>query len=233
MAPVPTGLVAEGAVTAETWLRTDRRGRVLDTLVTRGLTGTATVVELDGRRGTLSHPLASDPLWISAPDGTFFVLLDRRPPATAEDAAFRVFKVDPRGDTLVQASVPFLPRAVDQEVRDSIAGAVGARWAERTGLPPARVAEELDRQIPWPPFRPAVTRLLVGSDHRLWLRREGPVGDSVRWEVRDDALGPAGHVYLPVGLEVKAATAGQVYGVIRDGDAAPRIVRYGVRPEGG
>lgn len=233
MAPVPTGLVAEGAVTAETWLRTDRSGRVLDTLLTRDLTGTATVVELDGRRGTLNHPLAPDPLWLSAPDGSFFVLVDRRPPPSAEDAAFRLFKIDPRGDTLVRASVPFRPRVVDEEVRDSIARAVGVRWAERTGLAPERVAEELDRQIPWPPFRPAVTQLLVGTDHRLWLRREGPVGDSVRWEVRDDALGPAGHVYLPDALEVKAATADHVYGVVRDVDGVPSVVRYRVRPEGG
>ncbi len=233
MAPIPPGLVAEGAVTTETWLRTDRTGRVLDTLLSRDARGAASVVELEGRRGTLNHPLASDPLWLSAPDGTFFVLVDRRPPADAEDAAFRLFKVDPRGDTLVRATVPFRPRVVDREVRDSIARAVAVPWAERTGLPAERVAATLDSQIPWAPFQPPVTRLLVGSDHRIWLRREGPVGDSVRWEVRDDALGPAGHVYLPDAFDVKAATAGHVYGVVRDPDGGPTVVRFQVRPEGG
>lgn len=233
MAPVPDGMAAEGAVTTETWLRTARDGETLDTLLVRDLRGRAFILELGGRRGSAGHPLAFDPLLAAAPDGSVFVLVERVPPVGGAPARFRVVRIGPGGDTLAAVSLPYRPVAVDGAARDSIAGVVARARSGGTGLTEERLRDLVLEQLPWPPSRPPVTAAVAGLDGTVWLRREAPASDSVRWDVLDASLRPVGFAVLPEELEVKVVTAREVYGVRTDSLDVPSIVRYGVEaPDG-
>lgn len=231
-APVSTGMVADGAVTTEDWIRADRSGRTLDTLLLRDLRGSAFRLQLGERRVAASHPLPFDPLWVASPDGSSFVLVDRIP-LPGDPPRFRVTRVGASGDTVAQASLPYAPVPLDAPARDSIARVAAEGWAQRLGTTREALASEIESQLSWPPHRPPVTAAVAGGDGTVWLRREAPARDSVRWDVLDARLRPLGHLLLPEGLEVKAATSASLHGVVLDRWDVPTIVRYRVAPAAG
>lgn len=231
LAPVATGAALSGAVSHEVWLRTDRGGAIEDTLLRLPLAGRFAQVragEGQGRSG--QHPTAWGTLTAMPPSMGFLVAVDRAPAeAGAAEHTFRVVRVDLHGDTVASTEVSYVPVALTAVHRDSIAAAEGTAWAEAVGMAPGPAVDAYRDQVPWPDSWPPVTSLLVADDGSVWLRREGPVADSVAWDVLDAELDAVGRVHLPAALDVKVVTSGAVYGVELDDLDVPRVVRYAVR----
>lgn len=228
--PVASSAVTSGQVGEEVLFRTDEAGAVLDTVVVVPLAGRLVDVTLDGRVRSQAHPLAWEPLAVLPPHATSVVVVERTPaPGGATRDSVKIVRVDLHGDTVASGVLPYVPLPVSSAQVDSVADALGTRWAEGADRPTAPAVDAYRDQVAWPASFPPVTRALAGDDGSVWLRREGPVGDSVAWDVLDAGLVYTGRVHVPTGLDLKVVTAAAIYGIERDALDVPVLVRYDIR----
>lgn len=164
-----------------------------------------------------SQPFSDVTLWdVAGPEGPL-ALVDRRPAADAESAAYRVTSVGLEGDTLYTREISYTPRRVDPTVVDSI-----LRAFRRSGHDEEAVRE----QIFLPDFEPPVDDVVVGEDGSAWIARSATDADSTSWDV----VGPSGSLRARVRtsrrLRIYALDGDAVWGVIADELDVPYIVRY-------
>jgi hypothetical protein len=86
-------------------------------------------------------------------------------------------------------SYSYRPRRLSRAVIDSL-----TRWALGSSAPAGISRREYERLIRaalnLPEFEPPVSRLLIGRDNSIWLRREHLGGGEVVWNVLDDVGNP-------------------------------------------
>lgn len=228
LAPSSSTDITEGRVTHETWLKTTREGRIIDTLAVVAVEGRLiSVTYQDGTR-TGGHPLPWSPLLAVPPTGTSLVVLDRPVATDPASAAYRVLRLGLDGDTLLAASRAYTPVAVGAAQIDSIALAIAEGWAERMEATAPALAAEIADQVVWPSYVPPVTEVLAGSDGSVWLRRETIGASMARWEILDEAFAPIGRLDLPLDLELKVVAQDHFYAVELDDFDVPTVVRYEV-----
>lgn len=228
MAPAPISAEASGMVTHETWLKASRDGVITDTLAVLALDGRSYSVRYQSRGRSGAHPLSWAPVFAAPPTGRSMVIIDRRPATSADAATFRVFRIDLHGDTVATTSLSYVPRPLTSSDVDSIASAMAEGWSKSMNLPAPALAAAIKDQIVWPEYRPPVTLAVAGADGSVWLRREAPEAEQVRWDILDEALEPIGWVVLPEGLDVKVVSTAWVYGVELDEFDVPWVVRFEV-----
>lgn len=80
-----------------------------------------------------------------------------------------------------------------------------------------------------PGFFPPVTEVIIGTDGRIWLAREGlipPPPIARRYDVLDAGGRPAGMLTLERPGRIMAATSDAVWIVETDADDVPTLLRY-------
>jgi hypothetical protein len=212
----------------ETWMKASRTGAVLDTLALLSMRGRTFSFRAKGRGQMGTHPLAWAPIIAVPPSGESFVIVERSPATTSTGSRFRVLRMNLDGDTIASAQIAYVPVPVSDAMVDSIVRGMAGRMAERFGMSPSALAGEIKDQLDWPPYVPPVSTVLVGDDGSVWIERKPWKDGSARWEILDESFAEVGAVALPVDLEPKVVSRGELWAVQKDSLDVPHLLRFGI-----
>lgn len=231
-------LIATGEITERVPMLMTRDGRVTDTLPAVPFGNNLWAVydpESPDRGGSYGQqPFADGPLWSFVPGERATLRVDREAPRAAEDASFRVTKLNFSGDTLFTREFSFEPEPVTQAEVDSVLDARAGPIGERgfLGATEAQAREWAERTLYQPPFRSLVREMTVGRDGSIWLQR-AVEADSASWLVLDPSGAPRAEVMLPAGFDLLEADRDRVWGQERDELDVPYLVRFRLAPADG
>ncbi|MEO5800672.1 MAG: 6-bladed beta-propeller [Gemmatimonadales bacterium] len=171
-----------------------------------GRIGPAPHCAVDGpNKAGATVPLCTEALASVSRDGRRVALLE--PGATP--GSFRIVVVGLRGDTLASTVVRYTPIRIPKGVADSVFESVLS----------------FRRDVTLPQYFPAATGLVLGRDGSVWV--EQIVGaDQRRWVILDASGKTVGHLVLPPRVRLLEADLKNVWGVARDADDLPSIVRF-------
>jgi len=177
------------------------------------------------------QPFSDTPIFDVSSDGTAFVVVER-PAAPGARGAFTVRRLDPSGRQRWASRVSYAARPLTERM---IADSLAPQAADIARIPDFRataatVEQWMRRQLYRPRNLPPVSAVVAGRDGTTWLRREAVQGGSVDWLVLDPRGQQIGTVGAPAALRVMEAERGTVWGVVKDDEGVPYLVRYRVRP---
>lgn len=233
--PAWSRLVATGELTEVPVLRMSGEGEVGDTIAVRSTRNTTWAILTDDFGFFSRQPFSDTELINLSPYALELVRVERTAATAADPDTFRVTKLTLRGDTVFTRGYAYLPQPVGAALVDSLVEEIGRRFEEmapRFGSAPApgRAMEMVRETLYRPDFHPPVSRLLLGRDGTVWLRREDLPGDSIDWTLLAPNGEPIGTVAVPKRVTVQAADRQHIWGMMRDELDVPYIVRYGVVP---
>jgi len=179
------------------------------------------------------QPFSSSPLWALSPTGWTLVLVERHLAERPGAAFLRIRRVAVDGRVAFTREVAYVARSVE----DADIDAAVDSWYERLSRPTNRRSagsgvrrEQIRRAIHRPKTLPAVSDLLIGRDDRIWLRRTDARRPEVdTWMLIDADGGFVQDVEAPAGALLLRASSSHVWGVVRDADGVPSVVRYRIR----
>jgi hypothetical protein len=124
---------------------------------------------------------------------------------------YEVIRFDPTGKRVWARQFNYTPRPITNAVKDSV------------------VSAQYRSAAKFPTHLPAVSRVVVGEDGTVWLRREelGVNGRS-EWNVLSADGRPLGRFQMNKRFQVHVATARSVLASTEDENDAPIIVRFAV-----
>lgn len=111
-------------------------------------------------------------------------------------------------------------------VLDSVVGPL-AHEPEVFGIASATVLRDVVRKaLHVPEFEPPVSRLVTGRDGTVWVQRFYAGGSTATWDLVSDDGRVLGSVQLPASVGLLAGERAQAWGVVKDADDVPVVVRY-------
>ena len=199
-------------------LRMSRAGATINTIAIvttshtmfAGKNGASTVF------GTQSFP--DGDLVIGVPSQSRLYVVGRAAATSSRAATVSVVALRSTGDTLWQRDLSYSPRRLEKSVVDSVIRKVGL---DR----PGEVAAALRRLFFTPQFLPPVTSGFAADDGTLWLRREQGRATVEYWILTPDGQLTA-TLSVPQSLTLTAARGAQLWGVEKDADDVPAVVRF-------
>lgn len=233
VAPATPASAPGGGEPHDLWLRADRQGVVVDTLLVIPAVGRSLQVEHMGRPLFRESPVDATALANGAPDGSGLVVVHRPLAAAPGPATLTVLRLGPSGDTLALAEVPYEAQAFTPAHRDSVAErlARGAPGVDPEAGDP-RLAQAIREAIPAAPTWPGVDEVALGADGSVWLRARRGLAEQAVWWVLDAELRPTGRVELPVDARMVQVGLERIWTVELDSRDVPSVVRRRVRAAG-
>lgn len=183
-------------------------------------------VTFDGGIAAATVPFHPRPLWTVSPDGARIATLTTHWEGT-EELAVHLVVMDERGQVVADRRLPFEPMPIPPSIADSAVEAA----AERATRPELRRAIEGEARNRMPPVYPAVSLLILGADHRIWLglRR---TGEGRPWLVLSPDGDPEGRVVLAANQTIRVADDQRLWVVESDELGVQSVVRLRVLPPG-
>ncbi len=232
-APLRSMLIVSGEVTHESWVKADRSGALVDTLVKYPVDGRYSSFRLPEGPPYVGPPATPwDDILGMPPDGSLLVMVNRTAALSGTEPVVELFRIDLSGDTVHSRSIRYDPVPLTTDWRDSVAYSWAQKEADRRNLTADRLAGIYLEGMDWPAHHPAVSAVVVGGDGTIWMRREIPIGDSIRWDLVDSDFEPVGFTFLPMDFTVKRVSRSAAWGVERDEYDVPSVVRYDVNGAG-
>lgn len=182
-------------------------GAVRDTILASVDEPAVIMVEKNGRP-TMSFPVPFAPrtLTVAGPDGAVW---------TTSGAAYRVARLDERGDTALVVGRDVEPPRITDAERDSALASARDRYREAAGVEP--------RDLPdLPDTRPAILDLRVDDDGDLWVLRPDAAAGAT-WDVFDSDGRLLASLPAP-NLRVMHVGRSTLAGVEYDDMDVPRVV---------
>jgi len=182
------------------------------------------------------NPFAHKDLLALDPYGRRTVLVQLQDAASPRAPSYTVSAWGADGRRIFSRRIPFTPRAVTgTDVAEAANGFREIRPPARSGGAGALdVGPALSSAVGKGSVHPPVTRLLVGADQSIWLRRSTGRADRDTWLVLSAAGDPLAEVHLPriASRVVVAADLEHIWAVEDDERAATErtLVRYRVSP---
>jgi hypothetical protein len=170
-----------------------------------------------GVPGAVRMPFCTKPLVSASASGRWIasVVLASR---AAGRVAMNVTVTDEAGTARWAQKLDFAEVPISRQYADSIRGVI----AGYQGTPPELAAKV--RAAEMSTFFPPVTDVLVGKDGELWLRvRVAP--DGFVWQRHDGTGRMIGRASASPRLELQAVAGSTAWGVMRDADDVPQVVR--------
>ncbi len=217
---------ASGDVRSQPMVRMTWNGTVTTMIDPQPQAARALMVRVgDSKRGTDLYgqqPFDNSPVYGVSEDGKRIAIVDMT--RAGNEPIVHVTQISPRGDTLLRATVPFTPVPVTNRMLDSTAKVTAARWSRPDLERDVRAATYAPR------FIPPVQRIVSANDGTMWLRMFVPDGTR-RWLVLSPQGRPTMTIDAPKNFELMSVERG-VWGVERDDDDVPSVVRYRIGPSG-
>ncbi len=207
-------------------------GRGVDTLFLWSTAHQSMRFDLTNGRSSVRQPFSDEPAVAVSPLGTLVAVVERAAARSARPATFRVRMWSPARGWFAEREFPYRPRPLEERVVDSTVRAIEAGLARMSpGIPIGR--DSLRRALYRPAYYPPVAEVRLGRDSTLWLRlaAEPPrplAAARVLWLVLDWTGAPLRTVEAPAGLRIYDASGDLLWGVERDADEVPSVVRYRV-----
>jgi hypothetical protein len=179
-------------------------------------------------------PIPDNELYAYAPDGSWLVVADRRAEGMPEAGSLPLRAIAFSGDTLWARTLSYQPLALLAEEIDTLNArreAYRAFLQDTIGLPPA-AADERSRLMTQPGHRPAVERVVIGQDHRIWLEWAASPGQAGHWTVISRQGEPIATLRHHDRVDVLAADAESLWVLELDPLDVPYVVRYRVVESG-
>lgn len=178
------------------------------------------------------QPFTDSPLTAVAPDGSALVIVRRNAAPHGDSAVFSVQRIHYSGRVSLSRNYQYRPLRLS---RDAVARAVdeqaGGLAETRIRTPEAAVVRrELRENLYRPRFLPPVTRLVLGRDGTIWLRREELNRDMAWWHVLDARGRIIARAWVPARLSVRYADRTGIWGVEYDELDVPALVKYRIVP---
>jgi hypothetical protein len=187
-------------------------------------------------------PEAPEPQSVTLPDGRVIVHL---PPVADGDAStLTVTRVRLDGDTAYHRRFGYEARPYDRAMLDSMAWRIvripSGAYPLVGGLPqfPPMPADSLAAfdavraEMRVPPHQPPVNEIAVQRDGSVWLRREDDGVSPARWLALDPRGEVIGEVSVRRNVRVAWNRGNVLWGIERDADDVPWLVRFRVRKQG-
>lgn len=211
-------------------LRTGWAGDVRDTIATVSRTNSVLVVRRGGRSNSYRNQPFNDAAVVDvAPDASHVVIVEREVPEQGREAFYRIVKVGLEGDTMVANPVAYapvqIPEAAKVEAIESITEQVSR------GEPMSETRRLVRESIYLPEYYPPVSEVSVGSDGRIWVRRNLPEEGMVRWDLLSPRGTPIAHLSLPSRLRILESAGEMVWAQWRDGLDVTYVVQYRLVPQ--
>lgn len=228
---VNVGSVAVGQTTHVPLVVMRRTGEHVRTISVRPVAGRFTAAEAGGRAWMFAQPLARlTHLSAYSPDGDAVALVQAI--AGGEDeGAFRVTRITPAGDTVYDRRFNSDPVRVSAADRDRIIRDFADQLSgDGQYLGPALAVAREHLLIPeiLAPFE----KVLVGTDGRVWLKRQSLSAPQATWLVLDPVGRLLATVAAPAGADLLHAGPDHVWGVVTDALDVPYVVRWRLTPRG-
>lgn len=211
-------------------LRTGWSGDVRDTVATVSRENAVLVVRRGGRSTSYrNQPFSDAPVVDIASDASYVVIVEREVPEQRRGAFYRVVKVGLDGDTMVANPVAYAPVQIPEAAK---VGAIGSIVEQvHRGEPIGETRRLVRESLYLPEYHPPVAEVSVGTDGRIWLRRNPPEEGMVRWDLLSPEGTPIAHVILPPRLRILESAGEMVWAQWRNKLDITYLVRYRlVRP---
>lgn len=229
-ATYPTYMVerlSPGQIDAVPLLRVDPAGQVLDTLALLSHGSLQLTLDAGGQTLYAGQPFPHHTLLAFSPSGEVLVVVDREVAAGPGRASFRLTRISHSGDTLSSHAIEYTPEPLhDEEVEAGIDQLWLSLGGEEASFTRARFAQAVFQ----PQFHVPVTAVVVGSDRRIWLRRESLGAAVVRWSIVGEDGRLEAEVDLPTNFTLKHANEDRIWGMLRGDLDVPYLVRYRLAP---
>lgn len=168
------------------------------------------------------QPFADAPIVLASGDRVYIV--NRRPAQSSSLASFCVVAVLASGDTSWTIDVPYRPRPLPRQAKDSVVDRIAAGLS-RTAVSKSAVREALFL----PEYRSPVSEAFVSVEGDIWIRREDDVGDVLYQRVNS-----GGKLDLETtvdrSIRLVGARGSHVWAVTFDFDDVPTLERYRIAP---
>lgn len=199
-------------------VRVSQSGVITDTLAHVAMRDAFTRISVAGaaRPGNVQRPWVDDPLWTTSPDGRAVVVVERPLATRAGDASFTILRIGLNGDTLFRRAVRYAAVERTDAETDAWYAAKATQVAHQVSATEAAAERAIRRAVRPPRHHLPVTRLVVGRDGTIWLRREDTAAEAVDWQVFDATGAPLGRVALPSGYDLRRAQIDRVWGIEKD-----------------
>lgn len=219
--PMPAATVAEQKPTVERIQRVVN-GRMEATLLSVIKRYRAWSVAVGQGHMVGQQPFDDFPLWRAFPSGTGFVLV-KREATSRRPTAFTVQRFSETGKLLFDRTYPYIPVSLGKaEIQAAVSRLIFDLPASGGPGFRQRAMDALYR----PPYLPAVNAVIAGVDGSIWIEREHTTAAMARWMLLTASGERVGDFLIPAGVEVRAGTAGSLWGVAQDADGVPSIVEY-------
>lgn len=180
---------------------------------------------LRSTRGTMyrAQPFADAPLTAYAPSTGQVFVVERYAAREEGRASVRVTALGMKGDTVWSRTLPYRARRLDTGVVDSVRAHLTRVLASRYP------ADEIERSLFVPSFRPPITDVLAGADGSLWIGWDSP--ERIRRFTMLTAGGRAAlEIEGPADIHLLWAGDGVAWGQMLDEDDVPTLVRFRTVP---
>jgi hypothetical protein len=166
-------------------------------------------------------PFADGPDWAVGSSGERIAVVTAATIGSAP--GYRLQVADALGQELVDRTYPVTPVPIPTSVLDSAIFAA-------SGRAPAAARNEIARKLreAVPASYPATEAVLIGTDHRVWIRLRGTV-EGTPWIILAPDGKPVGRVVSPKGVSLHVAGEARVWGLERDEYGVQSVVRYGLQ----
>lgn len=210
----------------QSFVRTDRRGTISDTVVTYVAEFPAIVTAPRGRGFFGYQPIRDGPVVSYDPRTGLITEIERRAAASEAGGVFRVSIRTSQGMVLKQRSFRYDPILLPRETRDSIIGEARRRATGRA----ADMLPVVMTNLYLPAFQPPVRSFVTAEDGTIWVEREPLPGGRV-YLILDVDLNPMATVHLPAtsGTVLSPITRTHFWAHELDDLDVPSLVRYRIR----
>jgi hypothetical protein len=176
--------------------------------------------------GNVANPWTDDPIWASEPDGEAIIIVNRPTPERASGASFAIIRIGINGDTLFHRGIDYLPTELTADHADPWFNSMAQRLGQLLSVTEAQAERAIRRAIQPPRYHIPVSRMVVGQDGTIWLRREDIGREAVDWQVFDRSGVVLGRVSLPSTFDMHRARTDRVWGVQKDSLDVPFLQVY-------
>jgi hypothetical protein len=213
--------MASGQLEEAPYVRFERGGAILDSLLLRPVGGTYVHLDLGHVRPSVPQPFLSSPEVGLDFRCQFLVLAEEVP------VGLRLTWVMlPHGERTVQ-EIPVDRTRLSRREVDAVFARLSSSNADRWGTQPARLESAYRRTVTIPEHQPVFTGAFAASGGYVWLRGF-PTSDQVTWTRHSLRGEPAVRITLPRGDTVKDAAYDWLWIVRKDELDVPRLVKLKV-----